>query len=318
MRRESPSSHPASVPAAQVSIILVSHNDGAALRREAGQLLAATPGAELVVVDGRPGDGRTGFRAGGSRRVRLLRICSPLGMAARWNAGASIAGGDVLVFAGPRLLASPGWAAPLTAELGQPAVGAAGPAGVLLAHHGARIAGLTWTSAALDVRRLRCRGSGPQPVPLLTGHCLALRREVFGAVGGFDAGILLRGGAAVELCLRLWRYGLQCRVTPGSAVTVQPPAGIPGRPVGQADLHDRLRLGIVHLAEPRLQQLIRALQGHRAFAAAMADAVDGDAGQRRVMVQARAVHDEAWFLDRFAMTAFAGAQPPPPRRGARP
>lgn len=309
MPPQSSSPRAVGVPAARVSIVLAGGPGGAALSLAAGQLLAVTPGAELVLVDGHPGGG-SGWRLAGSRRVRQLRICSPLGMAALWNAGASIARGEVLMFAGPRLLAARGWVAALTAELAQPAVGAAGPAVTPPACPGARIAGLTWASAALDARRLRHREAGPQPVPLLTGHCLALRREVFGALGGFDTALLRRGGAAAELCLRLWRYGFQCRVAAGPGVTVQPAAGPADQPADQADLHDRLRLGTVHLAEARLAQLVDALGGRPAFAAAMARVADGDAGQRRAVVRDRAIHDDAWFLDRFAVTAFCGAQQP--------
>lgn len=158
---------------------------------------------------------------------------------------------------------------------------------------------------------MSCRGSDPHPVPLLTGHCIAVRREVFAALGGFDIGMVRRDGAAVELSLRLWRCGYQCRVAPGSVVTVRPAAAPPDGAADRAILHDRLRLGIVHLAEVRLRQLIRALQGRHDFAAAMARVADGDVGQRRATVQAQAVHDDAWFLDRFAIAAFVGTRRPP-------
>ncbi len=223
--------------------------------------------------------------------------------------------GEVLVFPAPQLLVDRGWAAALAAELARPGVGAAGPGQVLLAHPDIRVAGLSWTNAALDLRRMRCRRSGPQAVPLLTGHCLAVGREVFAALGGFDSGMLRRGGAAVELCLRLWRCGYECRVAPGSAVTVQPTATPPGGPADQAALQDRLRLGIAHLAEARLRLFVRALQGRYRFAAAMARVVDGDVGQRRAAVQAQAVHDDAWFLDRFGIAAFTSARTPPQSEG---
>ena len=55
------------------------------------------------------------------------------------------------------------------------------------------------TAGRLEVEWLDRQGDKPYPVPLLPGGCLAMRRDTFEAIGGFDAAAI-RCGPCAEWC----------------------------------------------------------------------------------------------------------------------
>jgi GT2 family glycosyltransferase len=57
----------------------------------------------------------------------------------------------------------------------------------------------------------------PRPVPWVLGAALALRREAFDAVGGFDPGFFLYA-EEVDLCYRLRQAGWEVHFTPEATV----------------------------------------------------------------------------------------------------
>ena len=67
--------------------------------------------------------------------------------------------------------------------------------------------GLTLTGPDLDARWLPRKGYAPFAAPILPGCCLMMRRATFDAVGGWDCGLLHRGGVDNEMSVRLWLLG---------------------------------------------------------------------------------------------------------------
>ena len=283
--------------------VIVLGADGAVPRCTVDAVLAGEDELEVVVVD----DARDGRRgdAGHARHpdVRWIQLDAPVPASVAGNLAAGLASGDHLVFAGSWIVAAAGWLPSLVAVLKRSDVGAVSAAMALAADR-RRIGGLTWTGPALDPSWVVADSGDPAPVPLLTGRCIAMRRDVFQRCGGFDTGMLLSRGAAAELSLRLWRAGYECWVVPQADITIR--FGAPGnrRPAPEAALHDRLRLAFSHLAAARIETVLGALQHRRAFAAALARAVDGDAGLRRKAVAASALRDDGSFLERFAIPTF--------------
>jgi GT2 family glycosyltransferase len=155
----------------------------------------------------------------------LLTRPGPFNFAALCNAGARVAAGEILVFLNNDVepLHS-GWLGELGWLLADERIGAASatllyPDGTLQHvglerdadghwHHPYRFAPAT--SAGHNDELLQ-----PHVVPAATAACLAITRERFLAVGGFDESLPVVGND-VDLCLRLARLGWLTVVTPAA------------------------------------------------------------------------------------------------------
>ena len=162
-----------------------------------------------------------------SRRpgVRVLRVDGPFDFPALNNAAAADSDADVLVFLNDdTLVIEPDWLAPMVALAVRPDVGAVG---AKLFYPDGRIqhAGVTLGLGALGVAGHGLRGApgdldGPQgllkverQVSAVTGACLAVGRDKFAAVGGFDPAFQVAFND-VDLCLRLGARGWKTVWTP--------------------------------------------------------------------------------------------------------
>ncbi|MEN9799828.1 MAG: hypothetical protein RL653_3525 [Pseudomonadota bacterium] len=157
-------------------------------------------------------------------RVRKLEWNHPFNYSAINNFGARHARGDLLVFLNNDVeVVDPGWLDELVSQAQRPDVGAVGPlllfpdgaiqhAGVVLGLHG--FAGHPFWRFP-DQAQMTPFGHAYWARNLLavTGACLAVRRPLFDAVGGFDERFEVCG-SDVELCLRLGAGGRRVVYTP--------------------------------------------------------------------------------------------------------
>jgi glycosyltransferase involved in cell wall biosynthesis len=284
-----------------LSVIVVSLNEGESLRRTVDNLRDTLPQqSEIIVVDDGSTDRSSGFLSEGYDGVTLLRPEGRLGAIAARNLGASQAKGDVLVFSDAHVVAPPGWVDPLVDVLARPEVGAAAPAiSTMRPAVEATGYGQKWQDASLTVAWLGQKSSAPYPVPLLGAGFLALRRDVFTEIGGFDSGLVLWGAEDSELSMRLWMYGYECWVVPGvdvqHAFRTKFPYEIKWEPV----LHNRLRLASIHFGPRRLLRVVERLKQYDEFAAASARLLAGDLGSRVAKMRQVRQRDDDWFFRRF-------------------
>jgi GT2 family glycosyltransferase len=183
-------------------------------------------------------------------------------------------------------------------------VGAASPVYQELDAPAAKGYGLRFTDLQFNWEWLGWRGWSPHPAPLLGGFFLAMRRDVFIRVGGFDPGLRSYGMEDAELSLRLWTLGYACCVVPQVEVAHRS-WRVGDYPHYQLDwgcwVHNALRTAAVHLSSARLARCVRAFGGDEALPAAMADVLAGGAGARRRHQLATRRYDDDWFFARFGM-----------------
>jgi N-acetylglucosaminyl-diphospho-decaprenol L-rhamnosyltransferase len=191
-----------------VSVVVVNWNAGPALDRCLASLATdAAAGAEVVVVDNASTDGSTSAAAGPRAWARVVESGANVGFARGANAGAAAACGDVLVFLNPDAEVEPGALGTLVRSL--EAVPRAGIAGGGLADERGR-----WQPGAarfgvlphllLDTTLGRLAGRGTRDVRVVDwvyGTFMAVRRDVFAHLGGFDGGYFLYG-EDLDLCHR--------------------------------------------------------------------------------------------------------------------
>jgi len=285
----------------RVSVVVISLNEGEALRRTIESLQAGLrEPSEIIVVDDGSTDGSTDFLRGGWPGVTLLRPETRLGVAGARNFGAAHATGEFLVFSDAHVLAPEGWAEGLLQVLQRPEVGAVAPAiGAMRPAVECTGYGQKWEDASLAVGWLGSPSADPRPAPLLCGCFLALRRQVFEEAGRFDSGMVLWGAEDSELSIRLWTYGYECWIVPAVEVQHAFRAQFPYQVKWEPVLHNRFRLAAMHFGPRRLLRVIERLKHYDEFAAAGVRLLTGDLGARTMEIRARRRHDDDWFFDRF-------------------
>lgn len=172
-----------------LTIITVAYNSGHVLPGFVRAAAAASPDSEIIVVDNASSDGGVELVRDESR-VRVLLAGSNLGFGRACNLGAQTAASDTLLFMNPDSRLS-------RCDLPQPRLSGLN-GGVLLAHDGSEIPALrppgsACTSLVSEVLyRLRPRGLrlprfwAPR-AGFVVGTLLAVDREEFLAIGGFDS-----------------------------------------------------------------------------------------------------------------------------------
>jgi GT2 family glycosyltransferase len=236
------------------SVIVVTYNSAEAI----GACLEALAreDCEIVVVDNASQDATV-------QRVeefvlwhelRLLANDSNLGFGAAANRGARKASGDVLLALNPDAIAEPGAVTAMRQCLESTQAGAAG--GALLESDGKPARGFAFrrlpTLAALLCeamlvnqlwpgnpanRRYRCLDadySQPQEIEQPAGACLAITRETWNEVGGFDEQFYPVWFEDVDLCQRLLERGSKIVYCPTARFRHSG-----AHSVGQLSFHDR-------------------------------------------------------------------------------
>jgi GT2 family glycosyltransferase/tetratricopeptide (TPR) repeat protein len=196
----------------RASIVICAWNEWARTRECLDTLRRTlSPRDEVVVVDnGSTDDTARGLRSYGW--VRVVTNDENRGFAAGCNQGAAAATGDVLVFLNNDTILTSRWLDPLVDAVSDPAIAAAGPRSNFVSgpqlvadpgyvggdRRGLRDFARRWSE---DHRGERTA------VERLVGFCLAVRRDAFEEVGGFDEGYGLGGFEDDDLCLRLRQAG---------------------------------------------------------------------------------------------------------------
>lgn len=221
VRYEAPSPPP-------LASLIVPTRDRLDLLRTCVESLRRTtyPAWELLVIDNGSREAATlEYLAELERRgaARVLRDPSPFNYSDLNNAGAAAARGQVLVLLNNDTeVVSPDWLGELVALVMRPDVGAAGPllvypdgsiqhAGVVLGLGG--IAGHVLTGRSPDASGQGGRALMARSYTACTAACLAVRADVYRAVGGLDPEFPVALGD-VDLCVRIRERGLRVVWTP--------------------------------------------------------------------------------------------------------
>lgn len=280
--------------------MIVTHNEGARLRRTVDAMMGTLPrDGEVVIVDDASTDGSTEFLHGGYGRLTVVHAHNRLGVARARNHGASLSTGEVLVFSDAHVDLEFGWLEPLLDELARDGVGAVGPAIAVLGNPAAKGYGYTLTDASMNTRWLGWPGVAPHPVPMLCGCFLAISPALFRGVGGFDPGFEGWGAEDTELSMRLWLLGYECRVVPAVHVSHLFRDHFPYDFDYVTALQNNLRTAVIHFSRSCLERVIARLSGDPSFPTAMARVLDSDAWERRKLLEPQRRHDDAWFFNRF-------------------
>jgi GT2 family glycosyltransferase len=212
-------------------LIVPTRDKPALLARCAAGVLHRTdyPNIEMLIVDNDSRDPEALAllaKLEKDRRVRILPYPGPFNYAALNNAAVQEATGEVIVLVNSDIaIIDPGWLREMVSLASRPDVGAVGAkllygdgtvqhSGVVLGVGGPAVAGHFGHHAARDDGGYAGQLALTRELSAVTGACLALRREVYEAVGGMDATNLPVSYNDVDLCLRIRERGLRVIWTP--------------------------------------------------------------------------------------------------------
>ena len=198
--------------ASVISLVIPVHNQLVLTRACLESLRGTSEHFELCVIDNASTDDTAQF----FRTVRLPvarryhRNAENVGLIRALNQGAALAGGDLLCFLhNDTEMRDVRWLARLREALEEPAVGLAGLYGARRVRRDGRYVGRTIVHALEGGERLR---EDVVEVAAIDGVCLALRRAVFEAVGGFDEGYGFFHGYDRDLSFAVREAGHRCVV----------------------------------------------------------------------------------------------------------
>ena len=201
--------HPAPTPPGMSSVdvtgVVPVKDRSESLRR----LLAALPGARVIVVD--DGSVAGAIRVAGATVIRHEQARGP---AAARNAGLAAATTPLVAFLDSDVVPEPGWLEPLLAQFADPAVGLAAPRIVALDPGDGWLQAYEAVRSSLDL--------GPDPalivprsrVAYVPSAAMVVRRDAVGT--GFDE--TMQVAEDVDLVLRLHAAGWRMRYEPASRV----------------------------------------------------------------------------------------------------
>ena len=218
----------ATKPSKRVSIIIPLYNQVAYTAECLSALAENTPEAldyEVVLVDNASTDGTGALLDTLSGDVIIQRNGENLGFAKACNQGAHLASGEFLLFLNNDTIPHSGWLEGILNTLAtESRVGAVGNK-LLFPDGSLQHAGVMFEENFAPAHWLYQLDVASHPLvnerrdfQCVTAACIAIPRDVFERVGGFDEGYR-NGYEDVDLCLKIRREGYRIVYTPESVVT---------------------------------------------------------------------------------------------------
>jgi N-acetylglucosaminyl-diphospho-decaprenol L-rhamnosyltransferase len=214
---------------ATLSVVIVTHESRQAVTATVPALVEQLRGGdELIVVDNASTDGTAAAVRELAPAARVVETGANLGFAAACNRGAEAAAGELLCLLNPDAVPQSGWREAIERPLADGSGWAAWQA--LVTADGGRtvntrggvvhFTGIAWAGGAGEPvdRSQGWAGDGPAVEPgFVSGACLAIPRERFGAAGGLPDDFFLYH-EDVDLSLRLRLAGGELGVAPDARV----------------------------------------------------------------------------------------------------
>ncbi|OBK34790.1 hypothetical protein A5658_11060 [Mycobacterium sp. 1245111.1] len=219
-------------PEPSVSIIIPTRNGGEVLRRCLDSIRERTnySNYEIVIVNNQSDEQSTIDlleREGRRQHQRVILFDEPFNFSRLNNTAAKQSTREILVFLNDDTeIITAGWLRELVSLAIQPGVGAVGAmlyypddhiqhAGIILGLGAHRVAGHSYHRKARGYHGDKCRALLVQEMSAVTAACMAIKRDRFEAVCGFDESFVVAYND-VDLCLRLSQKGYRTVWTPNA------------------------------------------------------------------------------------------------------
>ncbi|MCL5781297.1 MAG: glycosyltransferase [Firmicutes bacterium] len=286
----------------QVSIVIPCKNEGKFIKQTIESILE-TPSQvpyDITVVNDGSTDGCCAFlqsRGKTYSRVKLINTTG-VGAANARNLGARQSSGEVLFFCDAHITVEEDWLDLLAEDLGEEGTGAVSPGIANMNQIYAVGYGLIWNEA-MEARWLPGPG-GIVEVPFAPGGCVAVRREVFYDVGGFERGFRIYGYEDTEFSLKLWLFGYRVLVDPGVVIKHYFRSRHPYPITMEEYAYNAMRLAFSHFNPRRLGNVMNMFSDLKNFGQLVSEILfESDVLEQRRHYFQRRKYDDDWFMEKF-------------------
>lgn len=284
----------------QVSIIIPCKNEGPLIQQTIQSMLETPcrfPYDITVVNDGSTDNCCAFLKRKAYPQVKLINTTG-IGAANARNLGAEQAPGEVLVFCDAHITVEEEWLDLLVEGLLERGSGAVSP-GIANMDVGHAIGyGMIWNEA-MEARWLPSPGQVAE-VPIAPGGCVAVPKEVFWDVGGFETGFRVYGYEDAEFSMKLWLFGYQVEVDPSVVIKHHFRSKHPYRISIEEYAYNALRMAFSHFNAQRVGNVIKMFTNLKNIGQLVAEAVlENDTLQQRARYFKRRRHDDDWYMNKF-------------------
>lgn len=286
-----------------VSLVLPAHNEGEWVFSTVQAAIETSPlPLEIIVVDDESIDGCCDFSleklSGCGAKIEIIRQ-QRSGSSLTRNQGASHASSDILVFMDAHCLPRKGWLEGLLDALSNHPDHVVTPSISSIQDRALKGFGVT-TNHEFDYIWLKQESTAPYAVPIASGACFMIRRDVFFQTGQFDNSRVW-GVEDIEFSIRSWLLGHPIVVVPEAEVShlFKQKANFH---VSWADwVYNASRCALLHFEGEQLTRLFHFLESLPEGMEAVEKLARSDVWDRLDFVNARRRNSAQWFCDRFRM-----------------
>ena len=208
----------------KISIIILTYNNLDLNKKCIESVLKYSDGDfEIIIVDNASKDKTPDYlRTLKNDKIKVILNDENLGFSKGNNLGAKAASGEILIFLNNDTEVTKDWLTPIIGQLQKESVGIVAPK-LLYPNGKIQHAGVVISSKHIPHHIYRLFNSDFKPANKLreykavTGACLAIKKDIFKRVGGFDEGYI-NGLEDIDLCFKVRKLGYRVFYVPESTV----------------------------------------------------------------------------------------------------
>ncbi len=289
-------------PSTLISIIIPAKNEGNNVRSTLGSLLEAKTAYpfEVIVVDDDSDDGCCDFLSSDQKpeNVRLIST-DGVGAANARNVGAEFSNGELLIFCDAHLFFEDYWLDRLIAPILGGQADATSPG--IAPTNAPDVVGYGQTlDENLQVKWHGRLQDEPFETAILPGGCLAVSREAFFHVCGFEKGFQVWGYEDVEFSIKLWLFGYCCMVVPEVVILHLFREAHPYQVTCSHVDYNLLRMAYIHFNDQRIDRCRQLIVHSNRDSIDLMLVQDGIMEQRDIYFSNRR-YDDDWFMQKFVI-----------------
>lgn len=282
-----------------ISIIFPVKNEGDLIKntiQSAKEVKSVYP-FEIIVVDDASTDNCCDFlKDNKDEQIKLVKT-DGVGAAMARNVGAVHAKGDYLIFCDAHLFFEDFWMEGLIEPIKNKITDATNPGIADAADPGCIGYGYSW------IETLEPRWNTDKtelfPSAHLAGGCLAISKDVFNDIGGFERGFRVWGREDEEISLKLWLFGYKCYVQPAVTVLhIFRPNNAPFALTWDDVNFNLMRMAYSHFNGDRIEKCKKLIKNSDPDKI-VGEVLASDVLKQREYYLSKRKYDDNWYMEKF-------------------